>query len=154
MQKNYIGENSKTTTHNPLTACTTARNNDEGNSGKNRNKTNKYLLPLLPQQIFSSDLVVVLPQALTASQLFGIECTTSIKLEATSSFHELNTGSSIYSICKAFTRWLALMRGGSYPSGSSCLWLWIWLQCWQFTQGDEDKCWTVQSCGSTLFCVA
>ena len=114
MQKNDSSDNSKTiTSRNPLTVCTTARNDDEGNSGKNRNKTNKDRLPPLPLQIFSSDATIVLPQALTASQLFGTECTTGIELEATS-YESNTTTSSIYSICKAFLRWLALMPGGDH----------------------------------------
>lgn len=43
---------------------------------------NSDLLDALPYQIFAPDAEVVLPQALTASQLFGIEQTDGIELEA------------------------------------------------------------------------
>lgn len=60
---------------------------------------------LLPYLIFASDAEVVLPQAHTASQLFGIEQSDGIELEA---------ASGIIQLSKLFLRWLALMPGGDH----------------------------------------
>ena len=64
--------------------------------------TNDVLLPYL---IFCEDAEIVLPQAHTASQLFGIELVTGIELEA---------ASGIVPICQLFLRWLALMPQGDH----------------------------------------
>eukprot|EP00590_Aulacoseira_subarctica_P009733 CAMPEP_0172436284 /NCGR_PEP_ID=MMETSP1064-20121228/71646_1 /TAXON_ID=202472 /ORGANISM="Aulacoseira subarctica , Strain CCAP 1002/5" /LENGTH=406 /DNA_ID=CAMNT_0013184683 /DNA_START=86 /DNA_END=1306 /DNA_ORIENTATION=+ len=61
---------------------------------------------LLPYKIFAPDAEVVLPQALTASQLFGVEQTDGIELEA---------AAGIVQISQLFLRWLALM-----PCGDHC----------------------------------
>jgi len=59
----------------------------------------------LPIQIFASDAEVVLPQALTATQLFGIERVTGIELEA---------AAGIIPLSHLFMRWLALMPEGDH----------------------------------------
>jgi hypothetical protein len=59
----------------------------------------------LAHQIFTSDAEVVLPQALTASQLFGIERVTGIELEA---------AAGIAGLSHLFLRWLALMPEGDH----------------------------------------
>ncbi|KAL7528915.1 hypothetical protein ACHAXR_002699, partial [Thalassiosira sp. AJA248-18] len=61
--------------------------------------------PPLPHQIFASDAEVVLPQALTASQLFGIERVTGVELEA---------AAGIVGLSQLFLRWLALMPEGDH----------------------------------------
>ena len=63
------------------------------------------LAPPLPLQIFASDAEVVLPQALTATQLFGMERVTGIELEA---------AAGITGLCHLFLRWLALMPEGDH----------------------------------------
>jgi hypothetical protein len=55
------------------------------------------LIPPLPIQIFASDAEVVLPEAMTASQLFGIERVTGIELEA---------AAGIVGLSVLFLRWL------------------------------------------------
>ena len=59
----------------------------------------------LPSLIFAEDAEVVLPQAHTASQLFGVEQREGIELEA---------AAGIPSICELFRRFLALMPGGDH----------------------------------------
>ena len=59
----------------------------------------------LPHQIFAPDAEVVLPPALTASQLFGIERITGIELEA---------AAGITGLSQLFLRWLALMPEGDH----------------------------------------
>ncbi|KAL9189287.1 hypothetical protein ACHAXT_011777 [Thalassiosira profunda] len=61
----------------------------------------------LPHQIFAPDAEVVLPQALTASQLFGMERTSGIELEAAAGM----TG-----VCQLFLRWLALLPEGDHDN--------------------------------------
>ena len=63
------------------------------------------LLPPLPLQIFAADAEVVLPQALTATQLFGMERVTGIELEA---------AAGITGLSHLFQRWLALMPEGDH----------------------------------------
>jgi len=68
---------------------------------------------LLPYKVFAHDAEVVLPEALTASQLFGVEQTDGIELKAAVGMTQ---------ICQLFLRWLALMPGGDhcniiYPPG-------------------------------------
>ena len=65
------------------------------------------LIPPLPLQIFAPDAEVVLPQALTASQLFGMERVTGIELEA---------AAGISSLSQLFLRWLALMPEGDHDN--------------------------------------
>jgi hypothetical protein len=55
--------------------------------------------------VFADDAEVVLPQAHTASQLFGIERIEGIELEA---------AAGIPAISQLFLRWLALMPGGDH----------------------------------------
>eukprot|EP00546_Thalassionema_frauenfeldii_P007713 CAMPEP_0178924264 /NCGR_PEP_ID=MMETSP0786-20121207/17226_1 /TAXON_ID=186022 /ORGANISM="Thalassionema frauenfeldii, Strain CCMP 1798" /LENGTH=391 /DNA_ID=CAMNT_0020598947 /DNA_START=108 /DNA_END=1283 /DNA_ORIENTATION=+ len=61
--------------------------------------------PPLPFVVFCDDAEVVLPQAHTASQLFGIERMEGIELEAAAGIHSLSV---------LFLRWLALMPGGDH----------------------------------------
>ena len=68
-------------------------------------KNQMRLLPPLPMQIFAADAEVVLPQALTASQLFGMERVTGIELEA---------AAGITGLSHLFQRWLALMPEGDH----------------------------------------
>ena len=81
-------------------------NDAEGEEGtKNKYRDQNKLIPPLPLQIFASDAEVVLPQALTASQLFGIERVTGIELEA---------AAGIIGLSQLFLRWLALMPEGDH----------------------------------------
>ena len=82
-----------------------ARPTNNNNYYENQSK----LVPPLPIQIFASDAEVVLPQAYTANQLFGIERSTGIELEAAG-------GGSIIAVCQLFQRWLALMPGGDHEN--------------------------------------
>jgi len=59
----------------------------------------------LPYIVFAPDAEVVLPQAHTASQLFGIETITGVELEA---------AAGIPAISQLFLRWLALMPQGDH----------------------------------------
>eukprot|EP00934_Nitzschia_sp_Nitz4_P004167 Nitzschia sp. Nitz4//scaffold1_size375055//312163//313444//NITZ4_000327-RA/size375055-processed-gene-0.390-mRNA-1//1//CDS//3329541198//4157//frame0 len=59
----------------------------------------------LPFVVFADDAEVVLPQAHTASQLFGIEQVEGIELEA---------AAGIPALSQLFLRWLALMPGGDH----------------------------------------
>jgi hypothetical protein len=68
-------------------------------------KNQKRLPPPLPLQIFAADAEVVLPQALTATQLFGVERVTGIELEA---------AAGISGLSHLFQRWLALMPEGDH----------------------------------------
>jgi len=61
--------------------------------------------PPLPLQIFAPDAEVVLPEAMTANQLFGIERVTGIELEA---------AAGIGGLSLLFLRWLALMPEGDH----------------------------------------
>lgn len=69
-----------------------------GNGGDNES------IPI-PFMVFAPDSEVVLPQAHTASQLFGYERDVGIELEATN---------GILGSCQLFLRWLALMPGGDH----------------------------------------
>jgi len=69
--------------------------------------TKKPREPPLPHQIFAPDAEVVLPQALTASQLFGIERFEGVELEA---------ASGISGLSQLFLRWLALMPEGDHEN--------------------------------------
>lgn len=59
----------------------------------------------LPNVVFADDAEVVLPQAHTASQLFGLERVQGIELEAAAGIRPLSS---------LFLRWLALMPGGDH----------------------------------------
>lgn len=59
----------------------------------------------IPFMVFAPDAEVVLPQAHTASQLFGYERDNGIELEATS---------GMVGLCQLFIRWLTLMPGGDH----------------------------------------
>jgi hypothetical protein len=59
----------------------------------------------LPYVVFADDAEVVLPQAHTASQLFGIERVEGIELEA---------AAGVPALSQLFQRWLALMPGGDH----------------------------------------
>jgi len=61
--------------------------------------------PPLPFEIFAPDAEVVLPQALTATQLFGVERETGVELEA---------AAGITGLSHLFLRWLALMPEGDH----------------------------------------
>ena len=61
--------------------------------------------PPLPYEIFAADAEVVLPQALTATQLFGVERQTGVELEA---------AAGITGLSHLFLRWLALMPEGDH----------------------------------------
>ena len=87
------------------TQTTTTANGDEDTTNQNKYKDQSKLIPPLPIQIFASDAEVVLPQALTASQLFGIERVSGIELEA---------AAGIIGLSQLFTRWLALMPEGDH----------------------------------------
>jgi hypothetical protein len=84
-----------------------------GGRGKMKGNTKKgtweklRVPPPLPHLIFAPDAEVVLPQAMTATQLFGIERETGIELEA---------ASGMISICTLFGRWLAIMPEGDHDN--------------------------------------
>jgi len=63
--------------------------------------------PPLPFDIFAPDAEVVLPQALTATQLFGVERETGIELEA---------AAGITGLSHLFLRWLAIMPEGDHTN--------------------------------------
>lgn len=59
----------------------------------------------LPFVVFTDDAEVVLPQAHTASQLFGVEREVGMELEA---------ATGVIGLSQLFCRWLALMPGGDH----------------------------------------
>jgi hypothetical protein len=59
----------------------------------------------LPSLVFADDAEIVLPAAHTASQLFGIETSTGMELEA---------AAGLVKICKLFRRWLAILPGADH----------------------------------------
>ena len=69
-----------------------------------RTSSTTSLTPL-PYVVFADDAEVVLPQALTANQLFGIERVQGIELEAAAGIRPLSS---------LFLRWLSLMPGGDH----------------------------------------
>jgi hypothetical protein len=81
------------------------REHDDGRTPAYGRQTR--LIPPLPLLIFASDAEVVLPQAYTATQLFGIERHTGIELEA---------AAGIMGLCRLFQRWLALMPLGDHEN--------------------------------------
>jgi len=76
-------------------------NSPSYDSSSNSNNTSTPL----PFAIFCDDAEVVLPQAHTASQLFGIETVTGMELEA---------AAGVPAVSQLFLRWLALMPGGDH----------------------------------------
>jgi hypothetical protein len=84
-----------------------ALNNIQHNKKNRDDKDHNNLPPPppLPFEIFAPDAEVVLPQALTATQLFGVERETGIELEA---------AAGIYGLSLLFLRWLALMPEGDH----------------------------------------
>ena len=68
--------------------------------------------PPLPHLIFAPDAEVVLPEALTASQLFGIERVTGIELEA---------AAGIGGLSQLFLRWLGERTFCSFLRSTLCL---------------------------------
>lgn len=68
------------------------------------NSSHSSLTPL-PYVVFADDAEVVLPQAHTASQLFGLERVQGIELEAAAGIRPLSS---------LFLRWLALMPQGDH----------------------------------------
>jgi hypothetical protein len=73
-------------------------------SAENQSSSSANNMPL-PYAIFADDAEVVLPQAHTASQLFGIETVTGMELEA---------AAGVPAISSLFLRWLALMPDGDH----------------------------------------
>lgn len=78
--------------------------NDESSNNDNINYNDPSSTPL-PFIVFADDAEVVLPQAHTASQLFGLERIEGIELEA---------AAGITALSQLFLRWLALMPGGDH----------------------------------------
>jgi len=72
-----------------------------GTGGKAESNTPRPL----PYAVFASDAEVVLPQAHTANQLFGLERESGIELEA---------AAGIPALSQLFLRWLALMPEGDH----------------------------------------
>jgi hypothetical protein len=70
---------------------------DETAASGEKYPAQQKLIPPLPLQIFTSDAEVVLPEAMTANQLFGIERVTGIELEAAAGIGGLSV---------LFLRWL------------------------------------------------
>jgi hypothetical protein len=70
---------------------------DETTASGEKYPAQQKLIPPLPLQIFTSDAEVVLPEAMTANQLFGIERVTGIELEAAAGIGGLSV---------LFLRWL------------------------------------------------
>lgn len=78
------------------------RGTDVGSLFDNNDEDN---VPPIPFMVFAPDAEVVLPQAHTASQLFGFERDNGMELEATS---------GIIGLCQLFMRWLKLMPDGDH----------------------------------------
>lgn len=72
---------------------------------KQQYQNNPTSLTPLPYVVFADDAEVVLPQAHTASQLFGLERVQGIELEAAAGIRPLSS---------LFLRWLALMPQGDH----------------------------------------
>ena len=102
------GGNNKGETKVAATQDETFEFNPNSNTTKKEDTKEEEVKPKeepLPIQIFAHDAEVVLPQALTATQLFGIERVTGIELEA---------AAGIIPLSHLFTRWLALMPEGDH----------------------------------------
>ena len=136
---------------------------DDDNHAEATTKANERqrLLPPLPLQIFAADAEVVLPQALTATQLFGMERVTGIELEA---------AAGITGLSHLFQRWLALMpegdhmniinppgltvmriSGGRYRVTAAHRVVWRWMNKFSFSddmfQGPSDQTETTAAAG-------
>mmetsp|Transcript_1618 Transcript_1618/g.3975 ORF Transcript_1618/g.3975 Transcript_1618/m.3975 type:complete len:402 (-) Transcript_1618:149-1354(-) len=93
-------------THPPRGATTLAEWNAEYEVDDDESvMTSTTVATPLPFVVFADDAEVVLPQAHTASQLFGIERVEGIELEA---------AAGIPALSQLFLRWLALMPGGDH----------------------------------------
>ncbi|KAL3793220.1 hypothetical protein HJC23_000762 [Cyclotella cryptica] len=85
----------------------TSHQGSESNTSDTPYPSQRQLIPPLPHQIFTADVEVVLPQAMTASQLFGIERCTGMELQA---------AAGIEGVSLLFLRWLALMPEGDHQN--------------------------------------
>lgn len=92
-------------THPPRGATTLSEWNAEYEEDDESVITSATTTTPLPFVVFADDAEVVLPQAHTASQLFGIERVEGIELEA---------AAGIPALSQLFLRWLALMPGGDH----------------------------------------
>lgn len=103
----------------------------------------------LPFVVFADDAEVVLPQAHTASQLFGIERLEGIELEA---------AAGVPALSQLFLRWLALMPSGDHlniiqPPGLTVMRIaggryrvtaahrvvWTWMNQFSFESENDDN---------------
>eukprot|EP00980_Cylindrotheca_fusiformis_P018510 scaffold6124_cov122-Cylindrotheca_fusiformis.AAC.29 len=92
-------------THPPRGATTLSEWNAEYEEDEESVITAATATTPLPFVVFADDAEVVLPQAHTASQLFGSERVEGIELEA---------AAGIPALSQLFLRWLALMPGGDH----------------------------------------
>lgn len=92
-------------THPPRGATTLSEWNAEYEEDEESVITSATINTPLPFVVFADDAEVVLPQAHTASQLFGIERVEGIELEA---------AAGIPALSQLFLRWLALMPSGDH----------------------------------------
>lgn len=92
-------------THPPRGATTLSEWNAEYEEDDESVVTSATATTPLPFVVFADDAEVVLPQAHTASQLFGIERMEGIELEA---------AAGIPALSQLFLRWLALMPNGDH----------------------------------------
>jgi len=92
-------------THPPRGATTLSEWNAEYEDDDESVITSATATTPLPFVVFADDAEVVLPQAHTASQLFGIERVEGIELEA---------AAGIPALSQLFLRWLALMPSGDH----------------------------------------
>jgi hypothetical protein len=90
--------------HPPRGATTLQEWNAEYESDTTTDVQGEATTPL-PFVVFADDAEVVLPQAHTASQLFGIERVEGIELEA---------AAGVPALSQLFLRWLALMPSGDH----------------------------------------
>ena len=101
---NVMATQNETFEFNPNDVGGAASEADNEQNGDATNTEDEHSPPL-PFEIFASDAEVVLPQALTATQLFGVERETGIELEA---------AAGITGLSHLFLRWLALMPEGDH----------------------------------------
>lgn len=92
-------------THPPRGATTLSEWNAEYEEDEESVMTSATVTTPLPFVVFADDAEVVLPQAHTASQLFGSERVEGIELEA---------AAGIPALSQLFLRWLTLMPGGDH----------------------------------------
>jgi hypothetical protein len=95
-RENNKGATKKTAIRSDATMNYIARTISHDMEGRSVTGADSYNTPL-PYLIFASDAEVVLPQAHTASQLFGIEQVDGMELEA---------AAGIVPLCQLFSRWL------------------------------------------------